>query len=481
MPQGAVCLVLPAFPGASVTSALLSSDDITALEQLRSEGVIAGNAEQSYYLAARNGSYRGVLVLGCGDADSLSPETVRRGIGAAVSSLRQNRIATIVADATGLSADAAVALVEGLVLGQYQYTAYKSDPKPAVAVSELTLVTDAESTEALQARCDAAAHMCGNANWARDLAHMPSNDLTPSEMAECAKAIAKETGARCEVLYEDEMHKLGMNALLAVARGSAERATLSILRYEHPDAKKTVAMVGKGVTFDTGGISIKAFLNMHEMKYDMCGAAAVLGAMKTVCESKPPINVIAAIPAVENTLGPDAVTPGEIVRAYNGTTIEIKNTDAEGRLILADALAYVIDKDKPDAIVDAATLTGASIVAMGHVGSPVLGTDEGLIRALRVAGDSVGERIWPFPLWDDYAKLMEGVHGDLHNIETPKQAGTITAACFLRKFVGDTPWAHLDIAGTAWGMANVGHIDPNGATGFGVRLLSEWVRREAHV
>jgi len=218
---------------------------------------------------------------------------------------------------------------------------------------------------------------------------------------------------------------------------------------------------------------------MHEMKFDMCGAAAVLGAMRTVVQTRPPINVVCVAPAAENVVGSRAQKPGDIVRAYNGKTIEVNNTDAEGRLILADALAYTVEHYQPDKIVDLATLTGAAIVALGHYAAGVMATDDDLYASLQAAADATGERIWRLPLWDDYSKLIEGTHADLSNIGPAREAGTIVGGCFLKEFVGDTPWAHIDIAGTAWGGKNIPYLNPKHATGYGVRMLSEWIRREA--
>src|SRR5690606_6127284 len=258
-----------------------------------------------------------------------------------------------------------------------------------------------------------------------------------------------------------------------------QRASLIILRYTHPEARRTFALVGKGITFDTGGISIKPAGRMHEMKYDMGGAAAVLGAMKSVCELKLPVNVVCAVPTCENMISGNAQRPGDIVTAYNGKTIEVDNTDAEGRLILADTLAYILDKHKPDAVVDAATLTGGCVVALGHYAAGLMTTSEALNAAIQRASDETGERVWRLPLWEDYEKLFKGVHADLNNIGPPREASAIVGGCFLRQFVGDTPWAHLDIAGTASGVKHIPYYKKTDATGFGVRLLAHWLRNEA--
>jgi leucyl aminopeptidase len=237
-------------------------------------------------------------------------------------------------------------------------------------------------------------------------------------------------------------------------------------------------MVGKGVTFDTGGISLKPGEAMHEMKYDMCGAAAVLCAFMGLVEVKPPINILCVVPAVENKPDAEAMVPGDIIKAYNGKTIEVHNTDAEGRLILADALAYTVDKYKPDMIIDLATLTGACVFALGHYAAGMFSNSDELVAALSLAGETTGEIVWRLPLNADYEKLIEGTHADICNIGPRGEAGAVTAAAFLKQFVGETNWAHLDIAGTAWGGKHISYWDAKHATGFGVRLLTEFVMQQ---
>jgi len=269
------------------------------------------------------------------------------------------------------------------------------------------------------------------------------------------------------------MKKMGMNALLGVSRGSVEEAKLICLDYTPKGAKETVAVVGKGLTFDSGGISLKPGKKMDEMKFDMCGGAAVLGLFSILTELKPRQRVLGFVPTSENLPDAAAQKPGDIVTAYNGKTIEILNTDAEGRLILADALAYATTF-KPAAIIDLATLTGAVLVALGHLATGAMANDDGLRDQVVAAGTQAGERCWPLPLWDDYHKAIEAQTADLQNIGDGT-AGTISAGMFLKEFVGETPWVHLDIAGTAWGGPEVGYYDGKGAAGVGVRLLAQWL------
>ena len=313
------------------------------------------------------------------------------------------------------------------------------------------------------------------ANWCRDLGNSPANELTPVALATKCGIIAESDLVELTVLGEDEMKELGMNSLLSVSAGSVEEAQLIILDYKHHDAKKTISLVGKGVTFDSGGISIKPSASMEQMKFDMCGSAAVLGAMKALVELEPAINIVCAVAATENMPGPNATRPGDIVTAYNGKTIEIYNTDAEGRLILADALAYVVDVYKPEVIVDVATLTGAAIVALGHNMAAVLGNDDESIKQLQSAGNDVNERLWQFPFSEEYTQHLKGTDADLCNIGPAREAGTIYGGAFLSNFIGETKWVHLDIAGTGWGMKGCSYITPKLASGFGARLLAKWV------
>jgi len=311
-------------------------------------------------------------------------------------------------------------------------------------------------------------------NMARDLGNLPSNDLKPKDLAEVAKNIAKEHKMECTILEEKDMQKHGMGMLLGVSRGSIEPAKLIILEYNHQNAKQTLAIVGKGVTFDSGGISLKPGKNMDEMKFDMCGAAAVLGAMKVFGQVNPNLNVIGVIPATENMPGGRAQRPGDIVTAHNGKKVEILNTDAEGRLILGDAMSFIVKEFKPDAIIDLATLTGACITALGHYTTGAITNNDELMEAVRKAGISSGDRVWQLPSYPEYSDLIKGKYGDLQNIGSG-DSGTIIGGIFLENFIEGTPWVHLDIAGTSWNVRNIGYQPNSGATGVGVRLLVDLV------
>nr|WP_153471927.1 leucyl aminopeptidase [Rhodocyclus gracilis] len=309
----------------------------------------------------------------------------------------------------------------------------------------------------------------------KNLGNLPGNVCTPGHLAETAQALAQEYGLDCQILERADMEELGMNALLSVARGSRQAPKLIVLHYRGSDAHTApVALVGKGITFDSGGISLKPGADMDEMKYDMCGAATVLGTLKACAAMQLPINLVAIVPAAENMPGGDASRPGDIVTSMSGQTIEILNTDAEGRLILCDALTYA-ERFSPQTVIDVATLTGACVVALGHVASGLFANDEGLARDLIAASDEAHDRAWQLPLWDDYQELLKSPFADMANIGG-RWGGSITAACFLSRFTRKYEWAHLDIAGTAWKSGA-----DKGATGRPVHLLTHYLLKRSGI
>jgi len=472
------CLIVPVFEGEMPLNAdLLQGPHELVLQAEADRGALTGKSGGSMFLPVVEAPYSGVLALGLGKHDALEGETVRRAAGSAAKLLAQFRVASAVLDLTHYPDVPAAAIVEGFILAQYDFEVYRkpADP-PAQRLGTLQVaLPDSVDQNAVQKQCELAALACFGANGARHLANTPPNEMTPEGLAEFARGIARDTGCECTVLEERQMETLGMNALLSVGQGSAQDSKLIILRHQVSNDVPTVAMVGKGVTFDTGGISIKPSADMHEMKFDMCGAAAVLCAMMTIAELRPNINVLCVVPAVENMPSHNATRPGDIIKAYNGKTIEVRNTDAEGRMILADAMAYVADKYKPDMMVDLATLTGACVVALGHNAAGLFSNSDELSGALTGAGEATGERLWRLPLWEEHAEMMKTPHADISNAG-PRWGGAISAAWFLSNFIGDTKqWAHLDIAGTAWGGSHQPHLSADHATGFGVRLLVKWV------
>jgi leucyl aminopeptidase len=307
----------------------------------------------------------------------------------------------------------------------------------------------------------------------RRLSSSPSNVCTPEFLAERAREVCDRHGHEISVYGKEELQRMGFGGVLAVNQGSALPPRFVVMHYSSPRATRTLAVVGKGITFDTGGISLKPAEGMEWMRHDMSGAAATIGFMDLMGRLKPDINVVGLFAATDNMPSGTAYKPGDVIRAYSGRMMDILNTDAEGRVTLADVLAYAVEQ-KPDAIVDMATLTGACVVALGYFASGVLGNDDALIEQMRRAGDKAGERVWPLPLWPVYHKQIESPLGDIKNTGG-RPAGTITAAAFLQNFVGAVPWVHLDIAGTAYSTGDKAWIPPyqnkNESTGVGVRLL----------
>ena len=473
------CIVVPQRTTAG-TSPLIDKAVEPIVAAARDRGAFKGKVGESLFLPLGGADPVGILLIGFGDDADVAREKTRRAAGKAIASLQTYRVTRLAIDSSTLWPVAS--FIEGIVLGQYRFDRYKSPDPDCFTGTIDDVVLVAEKTDALSGDlddCRYAARVCENANWARDIANAASNDMTPAQLALEAHTVAEKYKLGYDCLDAGRMAELGMHALLGVAKGSKEPPKLIILSYHVSDDAPTIALVGKGITFDTGGISIKPSDSMHEMKYDMCGATAVLGAMKTVGQTKPKINVLGVVPTAENCVDGDAQKPGDIVRAYNGKTIEIHNTDAEGRLILCDALAYVVDHYAPDKIVDLATLTGGVIVALGHYAAGVMATDDSLYKNIESAADETGERVWRFPLWEDYSKLIEGEHADLCNIGPSRQASSIIGGVFLKEFVGNTPWAHIDMAGTAWGAKSIPYLDTKFASGYGVRLLSELIRAES--
>ncbi|WDE98758.1 leucyl aminopeptidase [Lentisphaera profundi] len=470
------CLIIPAWEGeldGAINSSLIALEDQTSLNLIHERGNICG--KDMFYLPTPMSAYRGILILGLGKKEGDLSHKFRSATGKAVSLLQKYKKHHLLLELGHVPELQTRHFVAALNLGQYEYDAFKTKKSETVKVDNLCVHLCASKDITIeQGKANRAQIFTECANYARDLGNAPGNALTPKILADKARNLAKETDSEIEVLGEAEMGKLGMGALLSVSAGSDEEAQLIILKHTHPSATKTVAIVGKGVTFDSGGISLKPGKGMQEMKYDMCGAAAVLGAFKAICECNAAINVICVVPSSENLINGKATKPGDIVTAYNGKTIEIYNTDAEGRLLLCDAMAYTAETYKPDIMIDVATLTGACIVALGHEMSAIISEDDELQKDLIEAGSQVHERLWPLPLNDDYKKLLHGTDADLCNIGPP-YAGTITAAGFLSNFAGDTRWAHLDIAGTAWGMKGCTYINEKLASGFGTRLLAKWL------
>ena len=373
--------------------------------------------------------------------------------------------------------EAAEAVVEGVQLGLYQFTAFKTVDRDSIKdIDEFVICEEAKNSYAvLQKSVKTAEIICRAVQFARDIVSMPANKMTPTDIAREAVHMAKDRKSLAvSVLDAARMKKMGMNALLGVAQGSDQPPKFIILEYNGAGkSAKPIVLVGKGITFDSGGISLKPAEKMDEMKTDMAGAAAVLGAIRVAADLKLRLRIVGLIPATENLPSGKSLKPGDILKSMSGITIEVLNTDAEGRLILADALAYA-GRYKPQAILDIATLTGACVVALGEQTIGMLGNDDALKNRVRQAAEKTGERVWEMPLWEEYHDLIKSDIADYKN-SSGRNAGTITAAAFLSKFAGDYPWVHLDIAGPAWTTKDRPYI-PKGASGVGVRLFTDFLR-----
>jgi len=418
------------------------------------------------------------LVVGLGERDDFDPERARVAAALAVKragELEVGSIAWLLPDG-GEEEAIADALVTGTILGCYRFDRFLSadpdDPRPEPPGS-LTVVGGAELLPTAEA-----ARICAEAqNRARDLQSLPSNVATPAFLAGRAEEIAAAHEAvSVETLGREEIAAKQMGGLVAVSQGSDEEPKLIVLRYAGGGSGPTLGLVGKGVTFDTGGISLKPSAGMQEMKMDMSGAAAVLEAVAAIAELGPAVELIAIVPATENMPSGTAIKPGDVITQYNGKTVEVNNTDAEGRLILADALAYAAELGA-ERIVDLATLTGAVLIALGSTYAAVISNDDELAGEVEEAGRRTGELVWRLPLHPEYKALTKGTVADLTNASAKRKAGTIYAGAFLEEFVGEARWAHVDIAGTAWEVGRP--YTGDGASGFGVRLLVELARSAA--
>lgn len=428
-----------------------------------------------------------LLLVGVGERESYTAGQVSQMAGTAARALRARNVKTMGLITRAPETDAeqfAAVAVEGVLMSLFDPDKYRTSEKEERVIERLVVIAQGASEDALRRGVERGRIIGESVNFTRDLANEPGAYMTPTIMAERARTIASEFGLEVDVLDRERMEQEGMGSLLSVARGSEEPPTLMILKYTpegykasaNGNKEELLAFVGKGVTFDSGGISIKPGENMELMKYDMTGGATVLGVMRAVAQLKPPMPLLGVVPATENLPSGKATKPGDVVRAMSGKTIEVINTDAEGRLILADAISYA-KKLGATRIVDLATLTGAVSVALGDVNTGILGTDQELIDEVIAAGREVGEKFWQLPLDKEYTKQIKSDIADIKNVGGRK-AGTITAAAFLKEFADGISWAHLDIAGTAWGD-DAKPYRSKGPTGVGVRTLLNLIERAA--
>lgn len=453
--------------GGAISAVLASGDDFS------------GKPGESAILRPARGIKAGrVLLVGLGPIRRISAESLRVMGGETLRksiALKLESVALVLPSTTGKlkAGEAAEALAEGAGLGGYLFEQYRSS-NAKTAPEEVTIIGDAKSGASIRAGVKSGAIIAECTGYARDFINHPGNTATPTMLADEAKRLAKAHGLKAEIMGPVEIAKHGMGGLMAVAKGSSQPARFIVLKYMGARSGKPIVVVGKGLTFDSGGISIKPADGMEKMKYDMSGGAAVIGALVCAARLKLKVNVIGVVPSTENMSGASAFRPGDVLKMYDGQTIEIISTDAEGRLILSDALAYAKKKFDPAAMIDIATLTGACVIGLGNHACGVLGTDDSVVRRIEKAGQETNEKVWRLPLWDEYFEQIKSPIADMKNTGG-RPGGAITAAALLSKFVGDVPWAHLDIAGVAWTEKEKPYV-PKGPAGFGVRLLVETIR-----
>jgi leucyl aminopeptidase len=423
-----------------------------------------------------------VFLVGAGAAADLTLERLRR---AAASIVRKANIckatsaAFIVPSGTAIlpdisPEDIAQAVTEAIILSLYSYDRYKTKDKKPTSLTHVTLLIGEKAKLANFRKGIASGTIIANAvSHVRDLANAPGAEIYPATLADDARKTARACGFSATIFDRKKIARLGMGGIINVGKGSQHDPRFIILEHKPRAAKRTIVLVGKGVTFDSGGISIKPSANMGEMRMDMHGAASVIGTIEAAARMHLPVRIIGLIPAVENMPSGTAVKPGDIIRQYNGMTTEVDNTDAEGRLVLADALSYAA-RYTPDVIIDLATLTGAVVVALGHHATGMMGTDAATMASLKIAGDKMHERVWELPLFEEYDKQIKSDVADVKNVGG-RWAGAITGGAFLKNFVGTQNWVHLDIAGTSY-LEDVYDYIPKGASGVGVRLLIEYMR-----
>jgi leucyl aminopeptidase len=469
-------LVVPLFADGVVAGAAKDVDAAVggAIADALSSGEIKGKLAEVVFVHAKDQPFRRVLAVGLGESAKFEPSLLARYAAVAVRYLGRRGITDIAIalppQARGTERAAGSFVAEGAIAGSFETTVYQETPEKKIAVATVELLAAGFDAKALEAGVTRGMVLGEAVNLARRLAITPANDMTPTILAGEAAGAAKDAALEIDVLDEDRARKEGMGSFLSVAQGSSQPPKFIVLRYTgDPSSKELLGLVGKGITFDSGGISIKPADRMEEMKYDMSGGAAVIAAMSAIGKLKPKLNVVGIVPATENMPGGKATKPGDIVKAMNGKTIEVINTDAEGRLILADGLCYA-GKLGATKIIDVATLTGAVVIALGHAAAAVVSNDEAFADAFLAAARPSGERYWQMPYYEEYSSQMKSDIANLKNTGG-RAAGTLTAAAFLREFVDEkTPWIHLDIAGTAY-LDNESAWQAKGPTGIPVRAF----------
>ena len=458
----------------------LPNDVSSSIDLGISSELFLGNYNEQRTFAVPSSKPRIVHTSGLGEMKELTPEKLRRICAKAIRSVMDTKVESLtvlIPNNLPKEIESGKLITEALSLGSYQFKKYKTVDSDDSLTSQINVTIFDPFRVSSKDSIERGASIARGTNFTRDLGNIAPNDLTPDDLRQIAQDLAETSDGKLKFSFFDEekMSELGMQMFLGVSKGSEVPGRMIFLEYLPEETKHTVALVGKGITFDTGGISLKPGRGMDEMKFDMCGAGAVLGTMKAIVELGLPINVIGVLAAAENMPDGKAQRPGDIVKAYNGKTVEILNTDAEGRLVLGDALSYTADHYKPDCMIDLATLTGACIVALGHLSIGAITNDPKLCASIIESGERTGDRVWQLPSYPEYGELIKGKHADLQNIGPPGEAGTVTAGVFLEHFVNDIPWVHLDIAGTAWGVKGIDYHPANSASGSGVRLLIDFL------
>lgn len=476
------CLIVGVFQGKKLSEAAMSLDTISdkSISAVLKNGDIDGKLASTLLLhQVANVTASRVLLVGLGKANALTAANYRKAVTAAVKALpkgvKNAGFYLSEVDVEGAEIHSKVAsLVEEVEGATHQVSAIKQKKTPALMFSKTTIYVEEAETSQAESGLKQGAAVASGVALAKDLGDLPPNVCTPTYLGKLAKEMAKDYGFKAQVLGRTEIEKLGMGSFLGVAQGSEEPPRFIVLQHNKGKKnEKPVVLVGKGITFDTGGISLKPGSAMDEMKYDMCGAASVLGTFKTIGEMKLPINAIALVPTCDNMPSGKAIKPGDILTSMSGQTIEVLNTDAEGRLILCDALTYA-ERFEPSAVVDVATLTGACVIALGHHTSAVFSNQDALAHELVAAGEAAQDRAWHMPMFDDYQQQLDSNFADMANIGG-RPAGSITAACFLSRFAKKYHWAHVDIAGVAWKSGG----KAKGSTGRPVSLLAKFLMNRA--
>ncbi len=473
-------LAIAVFKGEKASSGLLQEIDKVSggvvAEAIAGES-FSGKCGESIYLLTKDAK---IVLVGVGEEKEYKVPNVSNASGIAARILKNQGYKSF-AFASRFEGDdvgAAAAAVQGAIVSQFEIGKYKTDEtEKKKDIESIVVYLEGASAKDLKSGVDRGLAIGDSMNFSRDLANEPPNILQPTEIADRAKAMAKEVGLKCEILNEAQMEKLGMNSLLSVSNGSTQPAKLIVLKYtpKKSTAKKgeLIGLVGKGVMFDSGGLSLKPSASMEAMKYDMSGAATVLGTMRAIALLQPSVPVMGVCGCVENMPDGNASRPSDVVTAMNGKTIEILNTDAEGRLVLADAVAYA-EKQGATTIIDMATLTGAVVVALGGLNVGILGTDQDVIDGIIDAGKDTGEGFWQLPIGKGYSKMIKSNIADIQNIGNKSGAGTIMGAVFIQEFIDKAKWAHLDIAGTAWDDSGSAY-QSKGPTGVAIRTLVKYV------